>query len=231
MPPAGASLRSNYNSIEILTTVTADTIFSNYLQTFNGAGFLANQNDQVDIINSPPPPVTAAGQDITFALNSFVSYVLYPWGCGPLGDLPCGPLQGPFTVQTERFDPSADTISVVTMTGHPLAGWRYFRVFAVGTNDLVVETGAVDTYAGGGHFFSPAARPLNWAGYYIFRNKQLKIWEEDLRYILRDIQMNLDSKAVQGSNPQYNIVKGIWDPQTPSQSYILNNVCQSTSCN
>ena len=88
-----------------------------------------------------------------------------------------------------------------------------------------METGAVDTYAAG---------PLNWAGYFIdkyFTGFQLKTWEDDLRYILRDVQENVDARAVEGSNPQYNVVKGEWDPQTPSQSYILNNVCQSTSCN
>ena len=59
---------------------------------------------------------------------------------------------------------------------------------------------------------------------------QLRTWEDDLRYVLRDVK-NLDPMAVEGSNPKYNIVKGEWDPQTPSQDYILNNVCQSTSCN
>lgn len=56
-------------------------------------------------------------------------------------------------------------------------------------------------------------------------------WEDDLRYILRDVQQNVDSKAVQGTNPQWNVVQGAWDPQSPTQSYILNNVCQSTTCN
>ena len=94
----------------------------------------------------------------------------------------------------------------------------------------MVETGAVDTNAG------PAGlHPINWASYYIDRQLtgfQLRIWEEDLRYILKDIQQTgLDSKTKQGSIPQYNIVQGVWNPQSPSQSDILNNVCQHPSCN
>jgi hypothetical protein len=139
------------------------------------------------------------------------------------------PLQDPFSVQVERFDSTADTLSVVTLSGHPLAGWRYWRVFSVGTNDIVVETGAVDTYFGSEN---PKVHPLNWAGYYIFRGDQLKTWEEDLRYILRDIvQKHIDPRAVQGTNAQYNIVGGAWNPQSPSQTQILNNVCQQPTCN
>jgi hypothetical protein len=52
--------------------------------------------------------------------------------------------QGPFSVQTERFDTTADTISAVTLQGRPPLGWRYWRVYSVGTNDLVVQTGAAD---------------------------------------------------------------------------------------
>lgn len=115
------------------------------------------------------------------------------------------PVQGPFSVQTERFDATADTISVVTLTGHPLAGWRYWRVFQVGTNDLVIEIGAVDTYAGG-----KLRHPLNYAGYYLAKGDQIKVWEDDLRYILRDVQKSVDPNALQGTKPQYNVVKGAW---------------------
>jgi hypothetical protein len=238
LPPQNFPLNSNYNSIELLTTASPDTIFTEYLATFAGAGLPPNNingqiiNDQVDLIRNPPPPVTTTGQNITFELKSWLSYSnpLQPFGCGPL-NLPCPPLQGPFTVQTERFDTSVDTISVVTMTGHPLEGWRYWRVFSIGTNDLVVETGAVDTYAGASNMYSPLLHPLNFSGYYIFHNKQLKIWEEDLRYILKAVQTNDDSGARQGTNLQWNVVKGAWNPPSPSQNYILYNVCQSMSCN
>jgi hypothetical protein len=76
--------------------------------------------------------------------------------------------------------------------------------------------------------------PLNWAMYYAdyrFTGFQLKTWEDDLRYILRDVVRNVDRNAVQGTHPQYNIVKGAWNAQSPlSESDILYNVCQSTSC-
>ena len=54
-------------------------------------------------------------------------------------------LQRPFSVGVERFGPANHVVSVVTLTGHPLAGWRYFRVYSIAPNDVVVETGAVDT--------------------------------------------------------------------------------------
>jgi leucyl-tRNA synthetase len=187
-----------------------------------GAGEVPpDANSEVSIINTTLP-VTGGGQNITFRLKNWKNYV----GC-VIPVVIC-PIQGPFSVQTERFDTTADTISVVTLTGHPLAGWRYWRVFQVGTNDLVIESGAVDTYAGG-----KLQHPLNYLGYYVAKGDQVKVWEDDLRYILRDLQANGDSTAVQGTKPQYNVVKGAWDPnpQVPSQSYILNNVCQATTCN
>lgn len=226
LPPQGAALNSNYNSIEILTTVSPDTIFSKYIQTFAGAGNppagTANPNTEVTIINAPPPPITATGQNITFRLDDFLNYTF----CA-INGLPC-PMQGPFSVQSERFDTTAHTISAVTLTGHPLAGWRYWRVYSVGTNDVVVETGAVDTSYGG------LLHPLNYAGYYLTKGIQLKTWEDDLRYIFNQIKANDDPHAVEGTTPQYNIVKGEWNqavPGSPSQTDILENVCQSSTCN
>jgi hypothetical protein len=45
---------------------------------------------------------------------------------------------------SERVDTTNNVISVVTLQGHPLAGWRYWRVYSIGTNDLVVETGTTN---------------------------------------------------------------------------------------
>jgi hypothetical protein len=226
LPPAGTVLNANYNSIELLTTTPIDTIFSKYIQTFAGAGNpppgQPNPNSVVTLIHKPPPPVTATDQIITFQLVPWENYL----SClEPL--LPC-PLQEPFSVQTERFDTTAHTISAVTLPGHPLAGWRYWRVFSIGTNDLVVETAALDTYAG-----SAVKHPLNWAGYYVdylISGTQLKTWEDDLRYILKAVQSNDDSKAVQGTIPRWNIVKGVWNPSSPDESDILNTVCQAQTC-
>ena len=93
--------------------------------------------------NSPAINVTGPGQVLTINLNGFV-----------------GDLQNAFSVMTERFDPTAHTISAVTLAGHPLAGWRYWRVYSIGTNDIVVETGAYD---------QPAPGPKNYIGYYVAR--------------------------------------------------------------
>lgn len=92
---------------------------------------------------------------------------------------------------------------------------------------MVVETGAVDTYAG------PFRKhPFNYLGYYYLgKSDQLKTWEDDLRYILKAVQTVDDPNATQGGNASYNRVKGVWDPTTPTQADILNNVCQATSCN
>jgi hypothetical protein len=223
-PAAGAALHSNYNSIEILTTASPSRIFNNYIATFAGAGAVPpDVNSVVSIVNTTLP-VTGTGQDVTFRLKAWKNYA----SCAspPPLLLPC-PAQGPFSVQTERFDPSSDTISVVTLAGHPLAGWRYWRVFSIEINDLVVETGAVDTYAG------PAYKhPLNYLGYYLARGDQIRTWQDNLRYILRDlVQSGTDPNAKEGGNPSYNIVNGVWDPPSPTQSYILNNVCQLPSCN
>lgn len=223
LPPTNAALGTNYNAIEILTTVSPDTIFSSLIQTFEGAGNpppgQKNPNSVADIINAPPPPVTASGQTVTFRLKSWRNYA----GC-LFQDAPC-PLQGPFSVVSERVDSVAHTVSVATLTGHPLAGWRYWRVFSVGTNDLVIETGAVDTAYG-----SWFIHPVNNSGYFIMHGDQLQMWEDDLRYILSKVQ-SLDAHAVQRTQQQYNVVHGAWNPATPTKTYLLNNICQSTICN
>ena len=168
LPTAGATLRSNYNSIEIITTQSPDAIFSGFIQTYNG---IRTPNNTVVTVTSPLV-VTGSGQDITFQM-------LGPLGF--LGSLPLAnctnipgivihcPVQGPFLVRTERFDPAAHTISAVTLQGHPIAWWRYWRVFSPVTNDVVVETGAVDTHGPG---------PLNTAGYYWLQGIQLKSWQQ-----------------------------------------------------
>lgn len=125
-------------------------------------------------------------------------------------------------MQTERFDTAANTISAVTLQGHPLAGWRYWRVYPVGTNDLVIETGAADTNAPG---------PINYLGYYLTKGKQLKVWQEDLQFILQDLRKSADPNATQAASPSYNHVYGVLNPNSPSLQDILNNVCQASSCN
>jgi hypothetical protein len=224
LPAPGKSLRWNYNSIEILTSVPVSTIFSNYIQTYNGVRAANNDVVDVEIDNGNSSSVFQSGQILTFTLNSWLSApLIFPYDPTLPGPPPVVQLQGPFSVLVERLDPSADTISGVTLKGHPLSGWRYWRVFSVGPNDVVVETGAADV---------PGPGPKNTIGFWLswIEGSQLECWEEYMQYVLRDIQRNLDTNAKQGSNPVYNNVKGHWRG-SPSLSYILNNVCQAAMCN
>jgi len=77
-------------------------------------------------------------------------------------------------VMTERFDPVDHIISVVTLLGHPLAGWRYRHVYSIGTNDVVVETGGYD---------QPAPGIFSYAVYFIFEGTVKRSWMEYLEYI------------------------------------------------
>ena len=196
VPPTDAfNLTTTYNAIELLTDKTPDFIFVNFLQTFDGCKKL-NGNTAADVaILTQTGTVTALGQKITFILQGF----------SQLG-------QGPFDVLVNRFDPVSHTIAVATLRGHPLDGWRYFRVFSAGTNDVVVETGSLDRSHLG---------PLNYIGYYIVQN-QLKIWKDDLRYI----QTKLGAR--QGTNSQYNVVNGV---KPYVRSYIEPRICEAASCN
>ena len=200
LPSANATLHTNYNSIEIYTSLSPDFIFSHYIQTFAGA--MPDTNDVAS--TSTGTNVTAPGQKVTFTLGGLMA----------LG-------QAPFSVESERVDVANDTLSVVTLTGHPLAGWRYWRAYSVDTNDVVIETGAIDTNAPG---------LLNWAGYWVFRSQQTKMWKEYMQYILFNIR-EFDHAAVEGGNPFYNIVNGLWDPPIPTHAQILQNVCQLSACN
>jgi Glucodextranase, domain B/Bacterial Ig-like domain (group 2)/IPT/TIG domain/PQQ-like domain len=193
LPAFGATLNTNYNSIELLTGVSPAQIFSQYIQTFAGA---QPGNNSVATVPANTN-VTASGQVLTFTLRGLTS----------LG-------QGPFSVEVERFDTSADTISAVTLKGHPLEGWRYWRVFSIGTNDVVIETGSADL---------PGPGKKNYWGYYFFSFNQIEIWHQYLEYIKKKLG------ASQGSNFQYNLVQGEWGYR--SQDYILNNVCQASWCN
>lgn len=204
----------NINAIELLTDKSPDFIFQNFVQTF--APVTLN-NNSVQNFTGPGGAtainVTGPDQQLTIRL-SLPSF-----------------LQGAFSVQTERFDPTNHVISAVTLQGHPLAGWRYWRVYSIGANDVVVETGAYD---------QPGPGLKNYAGYYIGHLLVSEGWREYLRYI----QSHLG--APQGSNlrntlgginlrsypwPDGPLVEGYWDYYGDFTNYILNNVCQSMSCN
>jgi hypothetical protein len=118
-----------------------------------------------------------------------------------------------------------------TLEGHPLAGWRYWRVHSVGTNDVVIETGAYD---------QPGYEPLQYAGYYVAEGTIHKAWQEYMQFIQKALQ------APQGSNlgnslggirlrtypwGDGTLLQGYMDYYGDFTQYILNNVCQADSCN
>jgi hypothetical protein len=211
----------NLNAIELLTTATPDSIFQTLIQTFAPVTMpnptTQSPNSVMTVTgpgNNSAVDVTLPGQTLTISLKGYQSL-----------------LQKPFQIMTERFDPVAHTISVVTLAGHPLAGWRYWRVYSIGTNDVVIETGAYD---------QPGPGPLNYAGYYVAAGSISRGWQE----YMQNIQFRL--QAPQGSSlrnslggiqlrtlppPNGPLLKGYWDWAGDFTQYILNNVCQSTSCN
>ncbi len=145
----------NINAIELLTTDSPDSIFQDLIQTFAPVTGHTNSitNFTGGLTFSNPVNVTGSGQILTITFTAM-----------PL----------PFAVMTERFDPVAHIISVVTLQGHPLAGWRYWRVYSIGINDVVIETGAYD---------QPGPGFALYAGYYIFQGVVKKGWMGYLRNI------------------------------------------------
>lgn len=143
-----------------------------------------------------------------------------------------GGANNPFQIMTERVDTTNLVISAVTLTGHPLAGWRYWRVYSIGQNDVIIETGAYD---------QPAPGRVNYAGYFITKGDVLYGWQQYLQTIqtrlnasqgllntLGDPAISLRSSP-SGNGPLY---KGYFDYAGDFTSYILSNVCLSTTwCN
>ena len=177
VPPVGATLYSNYNSIELLTDLSPAQILSQYLQTF--AGVKESTNTQAYVVSGTP--VTDLCQKVSFKVKGLI---------GP----------GVFSVGATQLNSASATMSVVTLRGHPLAGWRYWRAFSVDTNDVVVETGSIDT---------PGPGLKNYAGYYVFTGSQIWVWRDDLRFIAADVRRR--GLGVQGSQFFYNLVNGAWD--------------------
>jgi hypothetical protein len=190
IPPSDATLHPTYHAIELLTSSSLDSIFTKYILTFQG-GQGANNDVMDTLVNTQTGTVTQAGQVVTFILHSVPA----------LG-------QGPFSARISRLDPSTHTLVAVCQKGHPLDGWRYWRVFSIGTNDVVIETGAADRAHPG---------PLNYIGYYL-ANGQMKVWEEYLQFIKRDLNVP------QGPHSQWNIVNGT---RQFDLNYILQNMCLS----
>jgi hypothetical protein len=216
--PIGGPTCGNINVIELKTDKSPDFIFQKYIQTFLPAVVEGSQpNNDVMIFTAPgnaPINVTGPGQKLTITLE----------GIARLG-------QGPFSVLTERFDPVNHIISVVTLKGHPLAGWCYWRVYSIGTNDVAIETGAYD---------QPGPGPLNYYGYFLGQGVVSKSWKHYLQFIQNDLQspqlFNLNGtlggiQLFNYPNSRHLLLDGFFDYGEQYTDYILNNVCQSTTCN
>lgn len=207
----------NLNAIELVTTRTPDSIFQDLVQTFLPLRSDSTPKNTIQTFfsldDTTPINITAEGQILKIKLS---------W---------LGVLVSPFYVSTERVDLVNRVISVVTLEGHPLAGWRYWRVYANGTNRVVIETGAYD---------SPAPGILNLIGYYVTIGTIKQAWKEYMKYIQGAIGApegtNLQSSL--GGIPltnlsRYNgpLVNGYWDYSGTFTNYIKNHVCLSTACN
>jgi hypothetical protein len=205
----------NINLIELLTSQSVDYIFQNYIQTF--AAVTHNHSSQMNFTgagHSPDVNVTGTGQILTITLSRPAS----------LG-------QGAFQVMTERVDSANHVISAVTLQGHPLAGWRYWRVYSVGHNDIVIETGGYD---------GPGPGAKNYVGYYLASGEDGMIsrgWREYVRYVQsalgapHGLQSGFDLGGTGVAIPWHELFEGFWDHSGLYKNYILNNVCQSASCN
>jgi hypothetical protein len=134
---------------------------------------------------------------------------------------------------SERFDPGNHIISAVTLEGHPLAGWRYWRVYSIGANDVVIETGAYD---------QPGPGLKNYVGYYLGQGTVSQGWREYMQFILRDLHASQGThlRSSLGGIPlmflpskPYNpnsLMDGYWDYWGDFTNYILTDVCGSGSC-
>ena len=220
----------NVSAIELQTTLTPDFIFQNYIQKFAPVA-RPSPNPIMDFTNtnSPLSPinVTGTGQKLTINLKGVNSI-----------------LQGAFDVMTTRFDPVARTISVVTLGGHPLAGWRYFRVYPLGQN-VVIETGAYDQPASGS-VIQPGSALANYIGYYVGARDLMAGW----KWYLLDLQLLITGAQGPFAGEASTIVNGLGNPlipfrQDPPQgrprngywdywgdftSYICKNINLTTSC-
>jgi len=108
---------------------------------------------------------------------------------------------------------------------HPLAGWRFWKVFSAGQNQVVIETGAVDRPFGF----------LKWIGNYVpgIRDDQVEIWNDYLTDILAKIRSAPDGdpgaqQVVDGNFGQAQLEGMQWgfdDPIGNKKQYILDQVC------
>jgi len=160
------------------------------------------------------PNITHVGQRLIFSVNNVP--------------------QGPFGVDIVRFDPGSYTITGATVpgdliNGHPLLGWRYWKVYANGAG-LTVETGSLDRPA---VEWDPYLQGYRWIGFYVDKwwlGQQLQMWKE----MLLDVLNGLNNDPVGGGPPIGGVQKlrhegspsrldGRWEWM--DKEYIRKNIC------
>jgi hypothetical protein len=176
---------SNYNAIDLITPQSPDTVFNAFVRNFGG--LIGNTIVSATVEGDA---ISGVGQHVTFTL---------------LG-LP-GLVQPPFSVESLRFDSANRVLSVKTILGHPLFGWRYWRVAQLSPGKIRVETGAVDKPA-------PALALLYWWS----RHDQLRTWQEYLERVRVDLSAQQDFSRPNAAG----LVKGVWGYD---KFEIIRNVC------
>ena len=145
--------------------------------------------------------ISAVGNELTFMMQ----------------DPNIAPWRPPFKVKVVRYDAAAYTIAVETLPGHPLVGWRYFRVFQHTPGKLVLETGAMDDAAPGF---------VNLVGFYAARygtGGMTEVWRQHFENVLANMATSI-SGASRGTDPPYDLslTAGKWDW---NKQYIMTHVC------
>lgn len=87
----------------------------------------------------PTNSVDSVGDKLTWTMPDF------PYSLG----------QAAFDVKVDKLDATNRFVSVVTLGGHPLSGFRFWRVIATSgqSRDFTVETGAVEHNTTSGDWF------------------------------------------------------------------------------
>jgi hypothetical protein len=115
--PGDTTNQYNYNAIEFATSLPPQSVFSPQVTTY-AHSLEALTNDVVKVVSfMPADGVPGIGFDVKFQFTNVAKDWVVPT----------------FTVRVKRFEPNTVEpgnylFSVVTMSDHPLAGWRFWRV-------------------------------------------------------------------------------------------------------
>lgn len=189
---ASARFRTNDNAVEFFTAATPAFIFENYLRRFDGIN-----SGSIAKVSAPQGGVTGIGQEVAFQM-------LHPLLQGVVSNKW-------FAVETIRFDEGALTLAARTLPGHPLLwghpldGWRYWRASQPAPGRVRIETGAYDR---------PADGILNLALDYVFRDKQVELWQQYFQYI---------TDRVEATPYDTSRLAGRWNEV--DKSIIMSHVC------